>query len=66
MVHGCPKVGNTSLPACHKTYRKRLSQKPKDECDKPKLTMRIEFFKPEKRRYLHPQADRAHTHREGA
>ncbi len=34
------------------------------EWDKPALTIRTEFFKPEKGRYLHPQADRPITHRE--
>ena len=36
------------------------------EWDKPALTIRTEFFKPEKGRYLHPQADRPITHREAA
>ncbi len=36
------------------------------EWDKPSLTIRTEFFKPEKGRYLHPQADRPITHREAA
>lgn len=36
------------------------------EWDKPALTIRTEFFKPEKGRYLHPEADRALTHREAA
>jgi DNA (cytosine-5)-methyltransferase 1 len=34
--------------------------------DKPSLTIRTEFFKPEKGRYLHPLADRPITHREAA
>lgn len=34
--------------------------------DKPSVTIRTEFFKPEKGRYLHPYADRAITHREAA
>jgi DNA (cytosine-5)-methyltransferase 1 len=34
------------------------------EWDKPSLTIRTEFFKPEKGRYLHPQAHRPITHRE--
>jgi DNA (cytosine-5)-methyltransferase 1 len=34
--------------------------------DKPALTIRTEFFKPEKGRYLHPEADRPITHREAA
>lgn len=34
--------------------------------DRPALTIRTEFFKPEKGRYLHPQADRPITHREAA
>jgi DNA (cytosine-5)-methyltransferase 1 len=34
------------------------------EWEKPSLTIRTEFFKPEKGRYLHPEADRPITHRE--
>lgn len=34
--------------------------------DRPSVTIRTEFTKPEKGRYLHPQADRAITAREGA
>jgi DNA (cytosine-5)-methyltransferase 1 len=34
--------------------------------DKPSPTIRTEFFKPEKGRYLHPTADRPITHREAA
>lgn len=34
------------------------------EWDQPSLTIRTEFFKPEKGRYLHPQAHRPITHRE--
>jgi len=34
--------------------------------NKPSVTIRTEFFKPEKGRYLHPEADRAITHREAA
>ncbi|CAD5137704.1 Cytosine-specific methyltransferase [Microbacterium sp. Nx66] len=34
--------------------------------DKPSVTIRTEFFKPEKGRYLHPFADRAITHYEAA
>lgn len=34
--------------------------------DRPSVTIRTEFFKPEKGRYLHPVADRAITHREAA
>src|SRR5579864_2685638 len=36
------------------------------EWDKQALTIRTEFFKPEKGRYLHPQADRPITHLEAA
>jgi DNA (cytosine-5)-methyltransferase 1 len=32
--------------------------------EKPAVTIRNEFFKPEKGRYLHPEADRPITHRE--
>lgn len=34
--------------------------------DKPSVTVRTEFFKPEKGRYLHPTQDRPITHAEGA
>jgi len=34
--------------------------------DQPSVTIRTEFFKPEKGRYLHPTADRSITHREAA
>lgn len=34
--------------------------------DKPSVTIRTEFFKPEKGRYLHPVANRALTHYEAA
>jgi DNA (cytosine-5)-methyltransferase 1 len=34
--------------------------------DRPSITIRTEFFKPEKGRYLHPQANRPITHREAA
>lgn len=36
------------------------------EWNQPSLTIRTEFYKPEKGRYLHPQADRPITHREAA
>ncbi|MCW7291101.1 DNA cytosine methyltransferase [Escherichia coli] len=34
--------------------------------DRPSVTIRTEFFKPEKGRYLHPEEDRPITHREAA
>lgn len=34
--------------------------------DRPSVTIRTEFWKPEKGRYLHPDADRAITHMEAA
>lgn len=34
--------------------------------DRPAFTIRTEFFKPEKGRYLHPEQDRPITHREAA
>jgi DNA (cytosine-5)-methyltransferase 1 len=34
--------------------------------DEPSVTIRTEFFKPEKGRYLHPSLDRPITHREAA
>jgi DNA (cytosine-5)-methyltransferase 1 len=34
--------------------------------DQPSVTIRTEFFKPEKGRYLHPEAHRPITHREAA
>jgi DNA (cytosine-5)-methyltransferase 1 len=36
------------------------------EWDAPSLTIRTQFLKPEKGRYLHPAADRSITVREGA
>ena len=34
--------------------------------DRPSVTVRTEFYKPEKGRYLHPVASRPITHREAA
>ena len=34
--------------------------------DRPAVTIRTEFFKPEKGRYLHPKQHRPITHREAA
>lgn len=34
--------------------------------DRPSVTIRTEFYKPEKGRYLHPERDRPITHREAA
>lgn len=34
--------------------------------DRPSVTIRTEFFKPEKGRYLHPSEHRPITHREAA
>lgn len=34
--------------------------------DRPSVTIRTEFYKPEKGRYLHPEANRPITHREAA
>lgn len=34
--------------------------------DRPSVTIRTEFYKPEKGKYLHPEADRPITHREAA
>jgi DNA (cytosine-5)-methyltransferase 1 len=34
--------------------------------DRSSVTIRIEFFKPEKGRYLHPEEDRAISHHEAA
>jgi len=34
--------------------------------DRPASTIRTEFFKPDKGRYLHPEHDRPITHREAA
>lgn len=34
--------------------------------DRPSATIRTEFFKPEKGRYLHPSANRVISHREAA
>lgn len=34
--------------------------------NRPSVTIRTEFYKPEKGRYLHPEYDRPITHREAA
>ncbi len=34
--------------------------------EKPSVTIRTEFFKPEKGRYIHPEEDRVITHYEAA
>ena len=34
--------------------------------DRPSVTIRTEFYKPEKGRYLHPEENRPITHREAA
>jgi DNA (cytosine-5)-methyltransferase 1 len=36
------------------------------EWDRPSVTIRTEFFKPEKGRYLHPEEHRAISHHEAA
>ncbi|MGC5015894.1 DNA cytosine methyltransferase [Streptosporangium sp. DT93] len=55
------------LPEC---WRKKLSGTTdvmgRMWWDRPSPTIRTEFFKPEKGRYLHPEADRPITHREAA
>lgn len=60
-------IPNHLLPQCWKNHRSgsgdvmgRLSW------DKPSVTIRTEFFKPEKGRYLHPTEHRALTHHEAA
>jgi DNA (cytosine-5)-methyltransferase 1 len=60
-------IPESLLPQCWKKHKTgsadvmgRLHWK------KPSVTIRTEFFKPEKGRYLHPVADRAITHYEAA
>lgn len=60
-------IPESLLPLCWKKHKSgsadvmgRLNWR------KPSVTIRTEFFKPEKGRYLHPVADRAITHYEAA
>lgn len=55
------------LPKCWKGYTTGASDvMGRLHWDRPAVTIRTEFFKPEKGRYLHPVADRAITHFEAA
>lgn len=55
------------LPNCWKGYTTGASDvMGRLHWDRPAVTIRTEFFKPEKGRYLHPIADRAITHFEAA
>jgi DNA (cytosine-5)-methyltransferase 1 len=60
-------IDESRLPECWKKHKTgsgdvmgRLHE------DRPSVTIRTEFFKPEKGRYLHPTEDRAITHYEAA
>lgn len=53
------------LPDCWRNHRSGASDvMGRLNFDKPSVTIRTEFFKPEKGRYLHPTEDRAITHLE--
>lgn len=55
------------LPACWKKHQSgSMDVMGRLYIDRPSVTIRTEFWKPEKGRYLHPTADRAITHFEAA
>ncbi|GAB6965511.1 DNA cytosine methyltransferase [Corynebacterium amycolatum] len=55
------------LPKCWKSHNSGSSDvMGRLFYDRPSVTIRTEFFKPEKGRYLHPVADRPITHHEAA
>ncbi|KAA6436288.1 DNA cytosine methyltransferase [Agrococcus sediminis] len=55
------------LPKCWKNHRTGSADvMGRLHWDRPSVTIRTEFFKPEKGRYLHPTANRAITHYEAA
>lgn len=60
-------IPNHLLPVCwerHKTGSGEVMGRLR--WDRPSVTIRTEFFKPEKGRYLHPTEHRALTHHEAA
>jgi DNA (cytosine-5)-methyltransferase 1 len=54
------------LPAWRKDYRGAADVLGRLRWDRPSVTLRTEFFRPEKGRFLHPDEDRALTHFEAA
>lgn len=55
------------LPACWRQHQSGSGDvMGRLHWDRPSVTIRTEFWKPEKGRYLHPTADRAITHHEAA
>ena len=52
--------------ACWKDFKGAADVMGRLMWDKPSVTIRTEFFKPEKGRYLHPVAHRTLTHQEAA
>ena len=55
------------LPACWRKHRIGTADvMGRLRWDRPSVTIRTEFFKPEKGRYLHPTEPRALSHREAA
>ena len=55
------------LPQCWKNHRTGSADvMGRLHWERPSVTIRTEFFKPEKGRYLHPEEDRAITHYEAA
>lgn len=72
-IRSIPAGGNrldipTELqPNCWRSHRSgAMDVMGRLEWDRPAVTIRTEFFKPEKGRYLHPTEDRAITHYEAA
>jgi DNA (cytosine-5)-methyltransferase 1 len=61
------QIHPSRLPECWKNYTTGSGDvMGRLHWDKPSVTIRTEFFKPEKGRYLHPVEDRAITHYEAA
>lgn len=60
-------IDEKRLPECWKNHRSGSADvMGRLHLDRPAVTIRTEFFKPEKGRYLHPTANRAITHYEAA
>jgi DNA (cytosine-5)-methyltransferase 1 len=61
------QIDESRLPECWKKHKTGSADvMGRLHWDKPSVTIRTEFFKPEKGRYLHPVEDRAITHYEAA
>lgn len=60
-------IPDSLLPECWKRHQSGSADvMGRLRADRPSVTIRTEFFKPEKGRYLHPTEDRAITHYEAA